>query len=102
MNSLVLSFQYPRDLEFESAPLDRHTVPKLTFASKNRPMLEQNQKLESLQTKLDAVESHGDANVRKARKDAVAEIERALEDLKRVQAMVWNKYVYEQRKKRHT
>ncbi|KAF8603452.1 hypothetical protein BDV93DRAFT_523233 [Ceratobasidium sp. AG-I] len=101
MNSLVRSFQLPHDLEFESAPSDRHAVPKLTFASKNRGLLEQNQKLERLQTRLDAVESHGDSNVRKARKDAVAQIERALEDLKRAQAMVWNKHVYEQRKKRH-
>ncbi|KAF8603451.1 hypothetical protein BDV93DRAFT_606737 [Ceratobasidium sp. AG-I] len=101
MNTLVLSFQVPHDLEFEPAPLDRHTVPKLTFVAKNRGLLDHNQKLESLQAKLDAVESHGDSNLRQARKDAVTEIEHVLDDLKRMQAMVWSNYVYEQRKKRH-
>ena len=95
MHSLVRSFQFPHDLEFESAPLDRHTVPRLTFGSKNRGLLEQNQKLERLQAKLDAVESHGDSNVRQARKNAVAQVERALEDLKRGQAIVWNQVSYD-------
>lgn len=100
MNALVLSFRCPTDLEFEPMSRDQ-SVPKLTFSSKNRPLLEQNQKLEKLQSKLDAVESHGDADVRKARKAAVGQVERALEDVKRMQVMAWNKRIYEQRKKRH-
>ncbi|KAF8593364.1 hypothetical protein BDV93DRAFT_612258 [Ceratobasidium sp. AG-I] len=90
MHSLVSSFQCPHDLEFDSAPPYSHTVPKLTLSPKNQPLLEQNQKLESLQMRLDDVESHGDADVRYARKEANAKVERALDDLKRAQAIVWN------------
>lgn len=91
LHNCTVSFQRPSDLDFEFIPSSPAALPRLARTTKNAPLLEQTQKLKSMQDKLKSVHSHGDRGVRKARKEAVAQVERALEDLKRTQVMIWNK-----------
>jgi hypothetical protein len=90
LQGCTLSFRRPSDLDFVPTPLNSVSVPVLARTAKNTPLLEQIQKLEGLQKKLKHVQSHGDRGVRKARKEAGAQVERALEELKWVQNMIWN------------
>ena len=57
LNCSVLTFQRPLDLDFEPSSLRTDAVPRLAHTTKNRPLIEQNQKLERLREKLDAVKS---------------------------------------------
>lgn len=91
LRTCTASFQYPEDLDFETSSPNSQSVPKLAYTPRNRPFLEQLRKLESLQEKLDGIDSHGDQGVRKARKETGAFIERALADMEWAQAMFWDK-----------
>jgi hypothetical protein len=85
------SFLCPTDLEFEPAPLNSLSVPKLTRSVKNGPLIEQVDKLMALQRRLDGISSHGDKELRMTRKTASVKVEQALKDLKRIQAAVWSR-----------
>lgn len=87
----TLSFQYPHDLDFEVSRSGPESVPKLTYTPKNRSFLEQVRKLEGLQEKLDSIDSRGDEDVRQARKETGALVERALADMEWAKAVVWDK-----------
>lgn len=91
LNCCTISFQRPLDLDFETGSFNNGAPPRLAYTSKNRPLIEQNQRLERLQDKLDAIKSHGDRDVRRARKQAGAQVVRALEDLKWIQNTIWSK-----------
>ncbi|KAF8603431.1 hypothetical protein BDV93DRAFT_579464 [Ceratobasidium sp. AG-I] len=91
LNCCVLTFQRPLDLDFEPISLSAGVVPKLARTEKNRPLREQNQKLMHLQEKLDCIQLHGDKNVQKAQEEARAQVGRALEDLRWLQTMIFNK-----------
>lgn len=87
-NTLVLSFKFPSNLDFMS-PKDGELFPSLAYTPQNKSLLEQKQKLDGVLEKLDGVESHGDEEVRRVRKDAVERVAKALEILNQMQAMVW-------------
>lgn len=91
LNIYTLSFRYPDDLDFEAPPPNSELVPKLAYTAKNRSFLEQVSKLESLQEKLDGINSHGDKDVRQARKETGALVERALAYMEWAKAVVWDK-----------
>lgn len=87
----ILSFQRPRDLDFVPTPLNPVSVPISACTPKNALLLEQIHKLEGLRKRLKRVHSHGNRGVRKARREARAQVDRALEELRWVQNMTWNK-----------
>jgi len=77
--SLSSNFTFPPRLEFTSS--SSSDSPKLAYTTINTPLHQYEHVLTGLLTQLDAVESFGDEEVRKARKEAVRRIERELEDL---------------------
>ncbi|KAG8742399.1 hypothetical protein FRC12_015374 [Ceratobasidium sp. 428] len=80
--NLKSSFTFPATLDFLPPPEGISTpAPKLAYTPNNAPLHQYEHLLTGLLTQLDAVESYGDAKVRKARKDAVKEIEKELEEL---------------------
>lgn len=87
----TLSFQRPDNLDFEASSPNSASAPNLAYTSKNRPFLEQIHKLERLQLKVDAINSHGDLDIRKTRKETISRIDRALADLERIKADIWHK-----------
>lgn len=88
LNQLSRSYHLPTELDFELAPLSSRSAPGLPYTAKNRPFLEHNQKLEKLQERLDAIMSHGDDKLKMSRKAAGAKVRAALDELKRVEAMI--------------
>ncbi|KAF8596009.1 hypothetical protein BDV93DRAFT_528324 [Ceratobasidium sp. AG-I] len=87
--TLRSDFTFPTQLDF--APSATSSSPKLSFASSNAPVHQYEHQLTGLLTQLDAVESYGDGNVRKARKEAVKEVERELEELDGKKAETWRR-----------
>ncbi|KAG9118901.1 hypothetical protein FRC07_006343 [Ceratobasidium sp. 392] len=80
--TLKSGFTFPASLDFLPTPEGVSTpTPKLAYTPNNAPLHQYEHLLTGLLTQLDAVESYGDAEVRKARKDAVKEIEKELEEL---------------------
>ncbi|KAG8747105.1 hypothetical protein FRC12_014148 [Ceratobasidium sp. 428] len=80
--NLKSSFTFPATLDFLPPPEGvLAPAPKLAYTPNNAPLHQYEHLLTGLLTQLDAVESYGDAEVRKARKDAVKEIEKELEEL---------------------
>ncbi|KAF8603433.1 hypothetical protein BDV93DRAFT_606724 [Ceratobasidium sp. AG-I] len=90
LHNCSASFQPPSDLDFESLPSTPAAFPRLASTPKNAPLLQQIQKIERLQSKLRSVTSHGDRGVRKERKRVAAQLERALECLRRLEVQIWN------------
>ncbi|KAG8737331.1 hypothetical protein FRC12_017189 [Ceratobasidium sp. 428] len=80
--NLKSGFTFPATLDFLPPPEGVSApAPKLAYTPNNAPLHQHEHLLTGLLTQLDAVESYGDAEVRKARKDAVKEIEKELEEL---------------------
>ncbi|CAE6428782.1 hypothetical protein ACGC1H_000984 [Rhizoctonia solani] len=92
-HNLVLGFKFPPNLEFTDS--SKGELPKLTHASANKPLLEHNQKLEKLLERLDAIESHGDKDIQRMRKQAVERMLSELETLKRMESMALYNFNYE-------
>jgi len=81
-SSLKSGFTFPTTLDFLPSPEGVSTpTPRLAYTPNNAPLHQYEHLLTGLLTQLDAVESYGDAEVRKIRKDAVKEIEKELEEL---------------------
>ncbi|KAF8603478.1 hypothetical protein BDV93DRAFT_606759 [Ceratobasidium sp. AG-I] len=95
-NTLVLNFKFPSNIDFMPLQNDK-LFPSLAYTPQNKSLLEHKQKLDGVLEKLDGVESHGDEEVRRVRKDAVGRVQKALEVLNQMQAMVWFNRQYEQR-----
>ncbi|KAJ2933609.1 hypothetical protein H1R20_g3504, partial [Candolleomyces eurysporus] len=89
---LEAEFDLPSQLDFIVAPEgDISSVfPHLAFTARNHPVRYYEQTLTTLLNQLDLIESHGDATLRRRRKDAVSSIEKALDDLEREVAALWN------------
>ncbi|KAG9118902.1 hypothetical protein FRC07_006344 [Ceratobasidium sp. 392] len=80
--TLKSSFTFPSTLDFLPAPQGVSTSAlKLAYTPNNAPLHQYEHLLAGLLAQLDAVEPYGDAEVRKARKDAVEEIEKELNEL---------------------
>ncbi|KAB5592754.1 hypothetical protein CTheo_3822 [Ceratobasidium theobromae] len=85
------SFQYPTDLDFGPAPLIANTVPPaLKLTEKNKPLIEQIQRLEKLRNKLMDIPCYGFNELREARGVVNAQIERCLDHLRAFQSNVWD------------
>ncbi|KAF7986194.1 hypothetical protein HWV62_38610 [Athelia sp. TMB] len=87
---LASEFSFPSRLEF-TPPSSRPSSPSpsssltsnLAYTSANAPVRYYEQALSALLVQLDAVESHGNEDVRKARKEVIARVEGALEEVER-------------------
>ncbi|KAG8690236.1 hypothetical protein FRC11_013016 [Ceratobasidium sp. 423] len=84
--TLQSKFTFPSQLDFLPG-----LSPKLAYTPNNAPLHEYEHALTGLLTQLDAVESYGDGEVRKARKEAVKTIERELERLDGMRAEAWQR-----------
>lgn len=82
--NLQSTFTFPSTVDFTDA-----TSPTLAFTANNRPILVYEHTATGLLTKLDAVDSAGDANVRKARKALVNEIEAAIREVDEKKLAAW-------------
>jgi len=88
--SLKSSFTFPATLDFLPSPEHSSApTPKLAYTPNNAPLHQYEHLLTGLLTQLDAVELYGDIEVRKARKDAVRQIEQELEELDRRKLRNW-------------
>lgn len=88
------SFISPTTLTFSASPspVDRSArspTPPLAFGSANTPFLAYEEYLLSLLTKVDAVESHGDSAIKRARKELVKQVEAELARLDGLKEKAW-------------
>ncbi|GJN89311.1 hypothetical protein Rhopal_002291-T1 [Rhodotorula paludigena] len=87
------AFVSPSALVFQPSPaadrLARSPTPPLAFGAPNSAFLGHEEALLALLTRIDAVESHGDADVKRARKELVREIERELSRLDAIKEHAW-------------
>ncbi|KAF8699911.1 BAG domain, partial [Rhizoctonia solani] len=74
-------FTFPTHIDFLPGP-----SPKLAYTANNAPVHGYEHALTGLLTKLDGLESCGDAEVRKARKEAVKRVEEELKRLDKIKA----------------
>ncbi|KAG9080138.1 hypothetical protein FRC06_007039 [Ceratobasidium sp. 370] len=87
--SLSSNFTFPSQLDFSSP--SSSDSPKLAYTPNNAPLHQYEHELTGLLTQLDAVESYGDGDVRKARKEAVKRIEKELAELDKRKMEEWRK-----------
>ncbi|KAF8578877.1 hypothetical protein K439DRAFT_439082 [Ramaria rubella] len=83
------SFEFPLALDFADADVDADVTPTLLYTPRNAPLHGHEHALVKLLSGLDAVESHGDARVRRVRKELVRRIESELGVLDAKKAEVW-------------
>ncbi|KAI1787387.1 hypothetical protein LXA43DRAFT_1184515 [Ganoderma leucocontextum] len=90
LRKLEGAFEFPAHVDFldrspSPSPADSEsdTESALAYTANNTPLHVYENALNDLLTRLDAVESHGDLEVRGRRKEAVKEVERALEAMER-------------------
>ncbi|KAG8792585.1 hypothetical protein FRC12_005636 [Ceratobasidium sp. 428] len=88
--SLRSSFTFPSRLDFVSP--SSCDSPKLAYTPNNAPLHQYEHVLTGLLTQLDAVESYGDEGVRKARKEAVKQIEGELAGLDERKIDEWREH----------
>ncbi|KDN35702.1 hypothetical protein RSAG8_11381, partial [Rhizoctonia solani AG-8 WAC10335] len=93
-NNLVLGFKFPSSLEFTEST-HGGKLPKLAHTPSNKLLLEHTQKLEKMLERLDAIESHGDTDIQRMRKQAVERMLSELGSLKRMEAMALYNFNYE-------
>ncbi|TFK90897.1 hypothetical protein K466DRAFT_596554 [Polyporus arcularius HHB13444] len=90
LRKLEEAFEFPEHLDFANpapsdatAESDSDEPGRLAYSSNNTPIHAYEHALNVLLTRLDAVESNGDLEVRGRRKEVVKEVERALEVIER-------------------
>ncbi|TBU40531.1 hypothetical protein BD309DRAFT_1082690 [Dichomitus squalens] len=81
LRKLETTFEFPAQLDFVSDPLPSPSA--LGYTTNNAPVHAYEHALNQLLTRLDAVESIGDDEVRGRRREVVKEVERALEAMER-------------------
>jgi len=89
------SFEKPTILTFKSSPdsTSSTTTPSLAFVSSNSPFLAYEDYLVNLLSKIDAVESGGDRQVKKERKSLVRKVEKELSRLDVMKERAWEEQV---------
>ncbi|CAE6366320.1 unnamed protein product [Rhizoctonia solani] len=92
-HTLVLGFKFPSNLEFTTPRAGE--LPKLAHTPASKPLLEHNHKLEKLLERLDAIESRGDKEIQRMRKQAVERMLSELDGLKRMESMALYNFNYE-------
>jgi hypothetical protein len=83
------AFEFPSMLDFAEPPTGDNAVPALLFTPRNAAIHGHENTLVKLLSKLDAVESHGDSRIRRARKQLVKRIESELGELDAKKAAMW-------------
>ncbi|KAI0799605.1 hypothetical protein BC629DRAFT_184662 [Irpex lacteus] len=88
LQELKSSFVFPTDLDHSRSSSPSPVTPdsdspQLPFTSKNKPVHVYEHALNGLLAKLDEVDSHGDEEVRRRRKEVVLEVEKALAEVDR-------------------
>ncbi|PCH43171.1 hypothetical protein WOLCODRAFT_164293 [Wolfiporia cocos MD-104 SS10] len=89
LHTLERNFVLPSRIDFSpapspaSTPADTPAPNGLTYTPNNSAVHSYEHSLNGLLAQLDAVESHGDADVRGRRREVVKEVERALQDIER-------------------
>ena len=88
LRKLEGAFEFPTQLDFvdrspSPSPAGSDTESTLAYTTNNIPIHAYEHALNDLLTRLDAVESNGDLEVRGRRKEVVKEVERALEAMER-------------------
>ncbi|KAG6906571.1 hypothetical protein DXG01_013110 [Tephrocybe rancida] len=83
LDVLRSEFAFPNRLDFHDSPTfsDSSPLGYLAFTTINRPVREHKEALIQLQTRLDAIPSHGDDMIRASRKKAVDKVDQALHQL---------------------
>lgn len=95
LDALKSGFTFPAALDFQSTPSlsdnddDTPSIPALTYASTNVSYHSHAQALLGLLVEADAVESDGDEEVRRRRKEFVRSVEVELDALERRKGEVW-------------
>ena len=83
------AFEFPSVLDFANPSAESDAVPTLLFTPRNAPLHGHEHALVKLLSKLDAVDSHEDDRIRKARKQLVKRIESELGVLDAKKVAVW-------------
>ncbi|KAF7290963.1 BAG domain-containing protein [Mycena chlorophos] len=101
--ALANEWIFPEQVDFStsrsSSPAARGSAPtegdsvmgRLTYSTNNQPVRFYHQSLSKLLARLDAVESFGDEQVRHARKEVVAKVEAALDEVESVVEARWRR-----------
>ena len=79
--NLRSTFVFPTEVSFNDSPADGNPISKLAYSSINKPIREYEQALNKLISELDEISSSGDETLRLKRKQAVLDIEKAIEEL---------------------
>ncbi|KAJ7903653.1 hypothetical protein B0H14DRAFT_2665797 [Mycena olivaceomarginata] len=87
--TLSSEFAFPSQLDFLAAGSDTYPAAKLPYTPRNAPIRHYAHALNDLLSQLDAIDSEGDAAVRRQRKVVVGMVEKALEDLDRIVEGRW-------------
>lgn len=90
------AFAAPKELHFRDTPTSPPAIPQpqpspLAFDKSNKGFLAYEEFLVSLLSKIDAVESHGDKAVQRARKELVRQVERELSRLDELRQHEWER-----------
>ncbi|CAE6396872.1 unnamed protein product [Rhizoctonia solani] len=93
-HTLALGFRFPSNLEF-TTPSGVGELPKLAHTPASKPLLEHNHKLEKLLERLDSIQSNGDKEIQRMRKQAVERMLLELDGLKRMESMALYNFNYE-------
>ena len=75
------TFVFPTEVSFNDSPANGNPISKLAYSSINKPIREYEQALNKLIGQLDEISSSGDETLRLKRKQAVLDIEKAIEEL---------------------
>ena len=104
--TLVSEFTFPSQLDFTPLPspassdTESSLASRLAYTSRNAPLRYYEQALSQLLTQLDEVESFGNEDLRKERKDVVDQVEDALEELEREVEGRWKSRAAKEKKEK--
>ncbi|CAE6473685.1 unnamed protein product [Rhizoctonia solani] len=84
----VGAFRFPDRLDFQQSSGDGQ-IPQLADTKRNSAVNEHYRKLEELLKRLQDVRARGDTEVRRAKTDAITQVNEELEEMKRKKAIIW-------------
>ncbi|KAJ6494721.1 hypothetical protein C8R47DRAFT_1116966 [Mycena vitilis] len=87
--TLASDFVFPSQLDFTPSTSNGYTAAQLPYTPRNAPVRHHEHALNGLLAQLDAIDSEGDAAVRRQRKLVVGLVEKALEDLDKIVEGRW-------------
>ncbi|GAA5974344.1 hypothetical protein JCM3765_000122, partial [Sporobolomyces pararoseus] len=83
------NFVTPTSFTFQSSPTPPFAIPRLAFGSANSNFLSYEDFLVSLLSRIDEVQSNGDRQVKKERKELVRKVEKELARLDEMKEKAW-------------